>query len=61
MPAAGLDVIMLGGYVDEESGSTCGALTTNMVRQMHFDLNFLGTQAVTPDWRVMTPTPRKLI
>ena len=40
MPAAGLDVIMLGGYVDEESGSTCGALATNMVRQMHFDLNF---------------------
>ena len=60
MPAAGLDVIMLGGYVDEESGSTCGALATNMVRQMHFDLNFLGTQAVTPDWRVMTANAQKI-
>lgn len=57
---AGVDVIMLGGHIDVESNSTCGVLALRMVQQMHFDLCFLGTQAITPDWRIMTANAEKI-
>lgn len=59
-PVQGIDVILLGGYVDKESWSSCGALAVNMVEQMHFDLSFMGTQAIAPDWRVMTANAGKI-
>lgn len=59
-PVTGVYTILLGGHVDVESNSTCGVLATNMVRAMHFDLCFLGTQAITPDWRIMTANAEKI-
>lgn len=59
-PVMGLYVILLGGHIDVESSSTCGVLATNMVRAMHFDICFLGTQAITPDWRIMTANAEKI-
>jgi DeoR/GlpR family transcriptional regulator of sugar metabolism len=56
----GADVIMLGGHIDIESNSSCGGFATHMVQQMHFDLCFLGTQAVAPDWRIMTANAEKI-
>lgn len=59
-PVTGIDVIILGGHIDEESDSTCGVLALNMVKQMHFDMCFLGTQAITPNWRIMTANAEKI-
>lgn len=59
-PVSGLYVILLGGHIDEESNSTCGVLAANMVRTMHFDCCFFGTQAITPDWRIMTANAEKI-
>ena len=56
----GIYVILLGGHIDVESNSTCGVLATNMVQTMHFDICFLGTQAITPDWRIMTANAEKI-
>lgn len=58
-PVMGIYVILLGGHIDVESNSTCGVLATNMVQTMHFDICFLGTQAITPDWRIMTANAEK--
>ena len=55
----GIHVIMIGGIIDAESSSTCGLFAHNMVRQMHFDVCFLGTQAITPNWRIMTANALK--
>lgn len=57
---AGVDVIMLGGHIDAESNSTCGILALHMVEQMHFDICFLGTQAITPEWNIMTANAEKI-
>ena len=59
-PVLGIYVILLGGHIDVESNSTCGVLATNMVQTMHFDICFFGTQAVTPDWRIMTANAEKI-
>lgn len=56
----GVQVIMAGGIIDEESGATCGEFATNMVHAMHFDLCILGTQAITPDWRIMSANVEKI-
>ncbi len=60
MPIDGLYVILLGGHIDTESNSTCGVLAASMVRTMHFDYCFFGTQAITPDWRIMTANAEKI-
>lgn len=57
---SGIEVIMLGGHIDAESDSSCGVFATHMVKQMHFDISFLGTQAITPDWRIMTANSEKI-
>lgn len=59
-PISGIHVIMIGGSIDAESVSTCGLFAVEMVRRMHFDLCFLGTQAITSTWRVMTANAEKI-
>lgn len=59
-PITSIYTILLGGHIDAESNSTCGVLAMNMLRTMHFDICFLGTQAITPDWRIMTANAEKI-
>lgn len=54
LPVPGIRLVMLGGSIDAESASTCGSFAVKMAREFHFDLCFMGTQAVTPDWRIMS-------
>lgn len=56
----GVNVILLGGHIDAESDSTCGIFATNMVQTMHFDVCFFGTQAITPEWQIMTANAAKI-
>lgn len=57
---AGVRVLMAGGTIDAESAATCGVFATSMVKSMHFDICILGTQAITPDWRIMSANVEKI-
>ena len=59
-PAQGITVILLGGKIDASSCAVCGPLAAQMAGQFHFDICFLGTQAVTPDWHIMTANAEKI-
>lgn len=59
-PVKGVDVIMLGGHIDRESSSACGALALRLLEALHFDLAIVGTQAITPDWQIMTANADKI-
>ena len=50
----------LGGKIDASSGAVCGPLATQMAEQFHFDICFLGTQSITPDWHIMTANAEKI-
>lgn len=58
--AQGMTVILLGGKIDASSGAVCGPLATQMAGQFHFDICFLGTQSITPDWHIMTANAEKI-
>lgn len=47
-------VIMLGGVVENVSGLTYGYLAKEMIKNIHFDICYMGTQAISPSMHVMT-------
>lgn len=47
-------VIMLGGVIENANGLTCGYLAKEMIKNIHFDICFVGTQAINSSMNVMT-------
>ena len=47
-------VIMLGGVIENANGLTCGYLAKEMIKNIHFDICFVGTQAINTSMYVMT-------
>jgi len=56
----GIHVIMVGGTVDAESASTCGTFASKAIKELHFDICFIGTQAIDPDFRLMSANAAKV-
>ena len=47
-------VIMLGGVIENANSLTCGYLAKEMIKNIHFDICYMGTQAISPSMQVMT-------
>ena len=61
MNVSNYKVIVLGGMVDPASESVCGIHAANMAAAFHYDICFVGTQAITPEWQVMTVNADKIL
>lgn len=47
-------VIMLGGVVENGAGLTCGYLAKEMIKNIYFDICYMGTQSISSSMHVMT-------
>ena len=47
-------VILLGGVIENSNGLTCGYFAKEMMKNLHVDICFVGTQAITDALEVMT-------
>lgn len=53
------EVIMVGGHIQNSTGSAVGALALEMAAQFYVDIAFLGTACINEDLDVLTPTVDK--
>jgi DeoR/GlpR family transcriptional regulator of sugar metabolism len=56
----GIHVIMVRGTVDAESASTCGTFASKAIKELYFDICFIRTQAIDPDFRLMSANAAKV-
>ena len=54
-----LDIIVVGGRLQNDVGALFGSLTELTLREMHVDLFFLGAHALHPTFGITTPTFEK--
>ncbi|PID20283.1 transcriptional regulator [Sporosarcina sp. P3] len=51
-----LEVIIMGGRLQTETGTLYGSLTENILKSIHVDLFFLGANAIHSSFGITTPT-----
>ncbi|MGN1163726.1 MAG: DeoR/GlpR family DNA-binding transcription regulator [Candidatus Ornithospirochaeta sp.] len=56
----GCRVFILGGFIQNSSGSVISHFATEMLKSIHFDIAFIGTAAIGKDWSSYTPTADKV-
>ena len=54
-----VDVVMIGGSVQKETGAVVGIFSEQMLKSMRFDLAFFGANAINQKLEVMTPSAGK--
>ncbi|MVB11516.1 Glycerol-3-phosphate regulon repressor [Caprobacter fermentans] len=52
-------LLVVGGEVQNSTGSTLGPFAEQMLRSIRIDLSFMGAASIDPDYNVMTPTIEK--
>ncbi len=55
-----VEVIMIGGNVTRDVGSTEGMFATDLLKQVHCDRAFIGTSGMSLDYLLYTPTEEKV-
>jgi len=55
----GNELLMIGGSVQKSTGSVIGQLADQMIRQLSFDVAFIGANSINDKMEVMTPTVEK--
>ena len=55
-----IELFLLGGTLQKETGSVCGNYAIRMLNDLKFDIGFFGTAAINNEFEVMTPTENKM-
>ncbi|MDR1178046.1 MAG: DeoR/GlpR family DNA-binding transcription regulator [Spirochaetaceae bacterium] len=55
-----VELICIGGVAHKKTGCILGRFSEQMAEQMHFDISFIGTNAVDEEFCSMTPTQEKM-
>lgn len=55
------EVIIVGGFVQKSTACMYGMITNDMIKQLKFDISFIGAATIDEQFNVLTPTEQKAV